>query len=135
MPSLLELLPSKHPDNFLFAAKSSTAALESTRSSHRPPWLSLSRLLIHLSWSIQTVYYAVLGVQQAAARLILNVLIEAGQMFKEAMKPVEQNPWRVEAKVSSNLIADFSRSAVHDDNARLDSLVGKMDHLNVEDGE
>lgn len=90
---------------------------------------------MHLSRSMQTIFYAVLGVQPAAARLALNVLMEAEQMFNEATKAVEQNPWRVKAKVSSNWIVDFSRSAVDDDAARLGSLVAKMDHLNAEDGE
>jgi hypothetical protein len=105
-----------------------------TPSAHMA-FLTGLRLLIHLSRSMQTVYYAVLGVQQAAARLALNVPIEAEQIFKEATKAVEQNPWRVKAKVSSNWIVDFSRSAVDDDDARLGSLVAKMDHLNVEGDE
>jgi hypothetical protein len=36
MQSLPELMPSSHSDSFLSAAKRYTAALESTRFSHRP---------------------------------------------------------------------------------------------------
>ena len=104
-----------------------------TPSAHMA-FLTGLRLLMHLSRSMHTVYYAVLGVQQAAARLALNVPMEAEEMFKEATKAVEQNPWRVKAKVSSNWVVDFSRSAVDDDDARLGSLVANMDHLNVDDG-
>jgi hypothetical protein len=84
---------------------------------------------------MHTVYYAVLGVQQAAVRLALNVPMEAEEMFKEAAKAVEQNPWRMKAKVSSDWIVDLSRSTVDDDDARLSSVVAKMDYLNVKDGE
>jgi hypothetical protein len=112
----------------------STTSPGYTPSAHMA-FLTGLRLLVHLSRSMHTVYYAVLGVQQAAARLALNVPIEAEEMFKEATKAVAQNPWQVKAKVSSNWIVDFSRSAVDDDDARLGSLVAKMDHLNVDDGE
>lgn len=45
---------------------------------------------MHLSRSMHTVYYAVLGVQQAAVRLALNVPMEAEEMFKEAVKAVNK---------------------------------------------
>ena len=93
------------------------------------------RLLMHVSRSIHIVYYGILGVQQAAARLVLDVPMEAEQMFKEAAKAIKHNPWQERAPkdVSSDWAVDFSRPAIYDDDARLSNLVAKMDSLDVED--
>ena len=93
------------------------------------------RLLMNVSQSIHTVYYAILSVQQAAARLALEVPMEAEQMFKEAAKAIKHNPWQERAPkdVSSDWAVDFSRPAIYDDDARLSNLVAKMDSLDVED--
>ena len=89
---------------------------------------------MQLSRSMSTIYYAVLSVQQAAARMSLTLPMEAEDMFKEAVKGIEKS--RMQQKgVSSDWVVDLSRATVDDDDARLSSLVAKMDHLNVEEGE
>lgn len=52
------------------------------------------RVLMHISRGIYTVYYAVLGVQQAASRLGLDVPVEAKRKFEEAGRALESNPWQ-----------------------------------------
>lgn len=93
------------------------------------------RLLMNVSQSIHTVYYAILSVQQAAARLALEVPMEAEQMFKEAAKAIKHNPWQEKAPkdVLSDWAVDFSRLDIYDDDARLSNMVAKMDSLDVED--
>jgi hypothetical protein len=93
------------------------------------------RVLMHVARGIHTAYYGVLGVQQAAARLTLDVPIEAEEMFKEAAKAIENNPWQEKATkgVLSNWVVDLSRPTVDDDDARLSNLLAKMDQLDVED--
>ena len=105
-----------------------------TPSAHMA-FLTGLRALMHISRGIRAVYYAVLGVQQAASRLDLPVPIEAREMFKEAAKAHEKNPWQgmAQKEVLSNWVVDFSRPAVDDDEARLGNLVAKMDGLNVQD--
>lgn len=105
-----------------------------TPSAHMA-FLTGLRVLMHISRGVWTVYYAVLGVQQAASQLSLRVPIEAEEMFKAATKALETNPWQANAKkgISSNWVVDLSRPAVDDEGARLSNLVAKMDHLNVED--
>ena len=80
------------------------------------------------------VYYAVLSVQQAAARMALQAPMEAEEMFKEAAKALENSTWqqRTNKEHSSNWVVDFSRPAVDDEDARLSNLVAKMD-LNGKD--
>lgn len=77
-----------------------------------------------------------LGVQQAAIRLDLNVPMEADMMYGEAVKTLESSPWHEEFKkeVASNCSVDSSRSAANDDAARLGYLVKEMDCLGVRDG-
>lgn len=85
---------------------------------------------MYVARGLHTVYYAVLGVQQAAARMALTLPMEAEDMFKEAVKGLENS--RMQKKgVSSDWVVDFSRPAVDDDDARLSSLVEKMDDLRV----
>ena len=105
-----------------------------TPSAHMA-FLTGMRVLVHISRGIWTVYYAVLGVQQAASQMALPVPSEAEAMFKQAAKALEVNPWQEKATkgVSSNWVADFSRPAVDDEDARLSNLVAKMDYLNVKD--
>lgn len=89
------------------------------------------RMLMQLSRSMSTVYYAVLSVQQAAARMSLTLPMEAEDMFKEAVRGIEKS--RMQQKgVSSDWVVDLSRADVDDEDARLSSLVAKMDLLNVE---
>jgi hypothetical protein len=91
------------------------------------------RTLMQLSRSMSTIYYAVLSVQQAAARMSLTLPTEAEDMFKEAVKGIEKS--RMQNKgVSSDWVVDLSRADI-DEDARLSSLVAKMDHLNVDEGE
>jgi len=66
---------------------------EYTPSAHMALLTGL-RVLMHISRGIRTVYYAVLDVQQAASRLDLHVPVEAEEMFKEAAKALEKNPWQ-----------------------------------------
>ena len=88
-------------------------------------------MLMQLSRSMSTVYYAVLSVQQAAARMSLTLPMEAEDMFKEAVRGIEKS--RMQQKgVSSDWVVDLSRADVDDEDARLSSLVAKMDLLNVE---
>lgn len=99
-----------------------------TPSAHMA-FLTGLRLLMHLSRSMHIVYYAVLSVQQAAARLALNVPMEAEEMFKKAAEALENSTWqqRTSKEHSSNWVVDFSRPAVDDEDARLSNLVAKMD--------
>lgn len=105
-----------------------------TPSAHMA-FLTGLRLLMYISRSIHIVYYGILGVQQAASRLALDVPMEAEEMFKEAAKAIKHNPWQKRAArdVSSDWAVDFSRPAIYDDDARLSNLVAKMDSLDVED--
>ena len=91
-------------------------------------------MLLHISRGVRPVYYAVLGVQQAASRLALDVPVEAEELFQKAAKALENDPWQATARkeVSSNWVVDFSRSTVDDDDARLGNLVAKMEHLNLD---
>jgi hypothetical protein len=104
-----------------------------TPSAHMA-FLTGLRVLMHISRGIRMVYYAVLGVQQAASRLSLAVPVEAEELFRKAAEALESNPWQATARkeVSSNWVVDFSRSAVGDDDARLSNLVAKMEHLDVD---
>lgn len=121
---IFDALPTAYPANLGY-----------TPSAHMA-FLARLRVLMHISRGVWTVCYAVLGVQQAASRLALRVPIEAEEMFKEATKALETNPWQQTAKkgVSSNWVVDLSRADVDDEDARLSSLVAKMD-LNGEDEE
>ncbi|GAB7323616.1 hypothetical protein MBLNU13_g07104t1 [Cladosporium sp. NU13] len=112
----------------------SPASPEYTPSAHMA-FIAGLRLLMHVSRSIHIVYYGILGVQQAAARLALEIPIEAEQMFKEAAKAIKHNPWQEKAPkdVSSGWAVDFSRPAIYDDDARLGNLVAKMDSLDAEE--
>lgn len=92
--------------------------------------LTALRTLMHVARGLHTVYYAVLGVQQAAARMSLTLPMEAEDMFKEAVKGLENSRMQKQG-VSADWIVDFSRPAVDDDDARLSSVVEKMSHLNV----
>lgn len=100
-----------------------------TPSAHMACLIGL-RTLMHVARGLHTVYYAVLGVQKAAARMALTLPMEAEDMFKEAVKGLENS--RMQKKgVSSDWVVDFSRPAVDDDEARLSSLVEKMGDLKV----
>lgn len=94
------------------------------------------RCLMHMSRAIYTIYYAVLGVQQAATRMNLQVPMEAERMFAEAMQALKHNPWQEDTKkeeVASNWFVDFSRAAANDDAARLGNLVRGMEGLGMND--
>lgn len=112
----------------------SPASPEYTPSAHMALITGL-RLLMHVSRSIHTVYYAILSVQQAATRLALEVPMEAEQMFKEAAQAIKHNPWQEKApkEVFSDWAVDFSRLDLYDDDARLSNMVAKMDSLDMED--
>jgi len=114
----------------------SPSSLGYTPSAHMA-FLTGLRLLMHLSRSIHTVNYGVLGVQQAASRSALPVPLEAERMFKEAVKALEHNPWQEKPKkqVLSNWVVDLSCPTIDDDSARLGNLVAEMDHLDVKDDE
>jgi hypothetical protein len=109
---------------------------EYTPSAHMALLTGL-RLLMQVARSMHVVYYAVLSVQQAAARSGSSVPIEAEEIFKRATKALEQSKWqqRTSKEVSSDWVVDFSRPVADDEDARLSNLVAKMDRLNVEDGE
>jgi hypothetical protein len=102
-----------------------------TPSAHMA-FLAGLRLLMHVARAIHTVYYGVLGVQQAASRSALPVPLEAERMFKEAAKALENNPWQEEAskEVLSGWVVDLSRPD-NGDAARLDNLVAEMNRLEV----
>lgn len=91
------------------------------------------RLLLHLSRSVSAVYYGILGVQQAAARLALPMPIEAQEIFKIAVKAIAKNPRQENPKkhVESDWVVDLSRATTDDDSARLGSLIAQMDHLDI----
>lgn len=82
------------------------------------------RLLMQLSRYVHAVYYAVLGIQQAASRSAFSVPVEAEAMFQDAAKALEQNPWEDNSKKIklSNWVVDLSRSTADDDAARLGDL-------------
>lgn len=48
------------------------------------------RTLMHVARGMHTVYYAVLSVQQAAARMAMTLPMEAEEMFKEAVKGLDR---------------------------------------------
>ena len=105
-----------------------------TPSAHMA-FLTGLRLLMQLSRYMHVVYYAVLGVQQAATRSAFAVPAEAERMFEDAARALENNPWEENPKkaVLSNWVVDLTRSTADEDASRLGDLVAEMDSLGVGD--
>ncbi|KAI6808850.1 hypothetical protein KC340_g18296 [Hortaea werneckii] len=122
---IFDALPTASPNSLGYSPSSHMALLTGLRC------------LMHLSRAIQPTYYAVLGVQQAAKRMGLQVPMEAERMFAEVTQALKHSPWQEDGKkkkeIASDWVVDFSRAAANDDAARLGNLVKGMERLEMDD--